>query len=86
MSSKARIFNVPSGNGPGFNFTCTWDNTTSTDVNFGESATNEMCFFWAYYYPSKGAQVCVKAGNLVSGCCPNDPTICSVMQQFLAGN
>ena len=23
-------------------------------VGFGESANNEMCFFWAYYYPSHG--------------------------------
>ena len=26
-------------------------------VPFGESANNEMCFFWAYYYPSQGAKI-----------------------------
>ena len=37
-----------------FNLKCTWHNTTDRDVYFGESANNEMCFFWAYYYPSRG--------------------------------
>ena len=35
-----------------------------------------MCFFWAYYYPSKGAKVCFHSAqyNPPSGidvCCPN---------------
>jgi len=40
--------------GQGFRFRCTWNNTTGQAVGFGESATREMCFFWAYYYPSRG--------------------------------
>lgn len=40
--------------GQGFRFRCTWTNTTDRAVGFGESATKEMCFFWAYYYPSRG--------------------------------
>jgi len=40
--------------GDGFRFRCSWMNTTAQDVSFGESATQEMCFFWAYYYPSQG--------------------------------
>ncbi len=37
----------------------------SDPVPFGLSAaTNEMCFFWAYYYPSQGFQACVE-----DGCC-----------------
>ena len=27
---------------------------TPTQVCFGESANDEMCFIWAYYYPSVG--------------------------------
>jgi copper type II ascorbate-dependent monooxygenase-like protein len=38
---------------------CSWVNTSSKPVHFGPSAaTDEMCFFWAYYYPSQGFQVC----------------------------
>ena len=40
--------------GDGFRFRCSWTNTTERDVHFGESANQEMCFFWAYYYPSQG--------------------------------
>ena len=35
-----------------------------------------MCFFWAYYYPSKGAKVCIhsdKIGGGVDFCCPGSP-------------
>jgi hypothetical protein len=38
----------------GFRMRCTWTNTTQQTVGFGESANQEMCFFWAYYYPSQG--------------------------------
>jgi len=42
---------------------CSWFNTSDTIVPFGVSAaTNEMCFFWAYYYPSQGLQSCTEAG------------------------
>ncbi len=40
--------------GDGFRFRCSWNNTTEAAVTFGESANKEMCFFWAYYYPSQG--------------------------------
>jgi hypothetical protein len=40
--------------GDGFRFRCSWNNTTENAVTFGESANKEMCFFWAYYYPSQG--------------------------------
>ena len=40
--------------GQGFRFRCSWNNTTDAAVKFGESANAEMCFFWAYYYPSRG--------------------------------
>jgi hypothetical protein len=30
---------------------CTWQNTSNQDVNFGESTTEEMCFNFLTYYP-----------------------------------
>ena len=52
-------FTIPTGGG--FRFTCTWHNPESDPaakpVQFGESANDEMCFFWAYYYPSVGFRV-----------------------------
>jgi hypothetical protein len=75
-------FTVPAGSG--FDFTCTWNNTTSAQVQFGESANNEMCFFWAYYYPSKGSHVCVHT-TMVGGvdiCCPDaGPTLCNMLNK-----
>jgi len=65
--------------GAGFHFTCSWNNTSDHPVGFGESANDEMCFFWAYYYPSKGAFVCAHTDQVPGGldlCCPGDP-LCS---------
>jgi hypothetical protein len=68
-------FQVPPNGG--FRFTCNWTNTTTESVHFGESANQEMCFFWAYYYPSKGARVCVHSDRVLQGgldfCCPGNP-------------
>jgi hypothetical protein len=65
------VFHVdPSG---GLKFQCDWYNGSSSTVTFGESANNEMCFFWAYYYPSLGAQVCFHTNQVPGGadaCCP----------------
>jgi hypothetical protein len=66
-------FQVPDSGG--FHFQCSYLNTTNETVTWGESATAEMCFFWAYYYPSQGARMCVHTA-LVGGpdgidvCCP----------------
>jgi len=82
----ATPFSIPQGGG--LDITCTWTNTGSTTVKFGESANDEMCFAWAYYYPSQGSKVCVHTNqyggaNGVNACCPGDPTICSLLaQQF----
>ena len=38
----------------GLSFQCDWDNTTDQLITFGESALQEMCFLWMYYYPSVG--------------------------------
>jgi len=42
------------GANEGFRFRCSYNNTSGGTVTFGESAKKEMCFFWAYYYPSQG--------------------------------
>jgi hypothetical protein len=57
----------------GFDFTCRYFNTTGAPVGFGESTTDEMCFFWAYYYPSSGSHVCAHTtyrGLNLDLCCP----------------
>jgi hypothetical protein len=61
-----------------FDFTCDYYNPTAQTVKFGESATDEMCFFWAYYYPSRGAHICVHSTQVnppdgVDVCCPAPP-------------
>lgn len=67
---------IPAGGG--FRFSCDYDNKGNTDAKFGESANDEMCFFWAYYYPSKGAFVCAHTDQVGSLdiCCPGNP-LCS---------
>lgn len=44
-------FKIPRGGG--FSYTCQWNNPTGEQITFGESANQEMCFFWVYYYPKK---------------------------------
>ncbi len=72
--------------GGGFNFSCSWTNTTKHQVTFGEDANEEMCFFWAYYYPSKGARVCVhseQAPEIATDlCCPGD-ALCALIDGLL---
>jgi hypothetical protein len=70
-------FQIPAGGG--FRFSCEWNNQSDATVKFGESANDEMCFFWAYYYPSKGSFVCVHTDQVAGGydlCCPGNP-VCS---------
>jgi Copper type II ascorbate-dependent monooxygenase, C-terminal domain len=76
-------FKLPKGGG--FNFSCSYDNRSGQQVGFGESANDEMCFFWAYYYPSKGgAKVCVHSdrtgGAGIDACCPADNLICDYLK------
>ena len=56
-------FTVPDGGG--FKLTCEWNNRSDSTVRFGTSVDDEMCFFWAYYFPSRGPLVCA-AG--LTGC------------------
>lgn len=73
---------VPQGGG--FRLTCTWNNKGTTTAKFGESANDEMCFFWTYYYPSKGAFVCAHTDKYVPGgfdlCCPGSPLCSQIFQ------
>jgi len=38
---------------------CEWNNRSDQTVRFGTSVDSEMCFFWAYYFPSRGPLVCL---------------------------
>jgi len=49
-------FTVPDGGG--FKLTCKWNNQSNHTVGFGTGVNDEMCFFWAYYYPSRGPLIC----------------------------
>jgi hypothetical protein len=54
--THAPPFTVPGGGG--FRLTCDWSNQSDSTVFFGTSVDDEMCFFWAYYFPSRGPLVC----------------------------
>jgi hypothetical protein len=74
-------FSIPAGGG--FDFSCTYYNDTTMEVGFGESANAEMCFFWAYYYPSVGSKVCIHSDEYeVDLCCPGD-NLCSLIETWL---
>ncbi len=73
----------------GFRFSCDYKNTTGRRLSFGENADDEMCFFWLYYYPSKGAKICFhtdqQGGHDV--CCPpdegsDDAVICALITNY----
>jgi hypothetical protein len=85
-SEPATVYHDPPVTLPpdgGFRFTCSWNNTTDQMVKFGESVNNEMCFFWAYYYPSKGAWVCIHTaqGGGHDFCCPDPSNLfCQIVE------
>jgi hypothetical protein len=71
---------IPAGGG--FKFDCSYMNLSEDEVGFGESADDEMCFFWAYYYPSNGARVCFYSDEYdVEGCCPGHP-LCALVDKL----
>lgn len=70
----------------GFDFTCRYFNNSGKTVTFGESANDEMCFFWAYYYPSQGSKVCIHTeqyggANGINLCCPGD-SLCGLVEDM----
>ena len=70
--------------GGGFRLTCDWNNQSGGNVGFGESAGDEMCFFWSYYYPSRGARTCFHSDRINGGtdiCCPGN-ALCGVLGNF----
>jgi hypothetical protein len=76
-------FELPAGGG--FRFTCEWNNMSARTVGFGENVDDEMCFFWAYYYPSRGAKVCFhtdQTGSPINICCPDHP-LCAIVGDFI---
>lgn len=50
----------------GLSYRCEWSNPTALPIRFGESALEEMCFLWLYYYPSHGFDFCVDGSCVVS--------------------
>jgi hypothetical protein len=46
------------GENEGLRLVCNYNNTSDQTLRFGESFYQEMCFLWAYYYPSQGFHVC----------------------------
>jgi hypothetical protein len=54
------LFNPPLrfGDNEGLRLVCRYNNTSTRTVHFGESFFEEMCFLWAYYYPSSGFHLC----------------------------
>ena len=77
--------------GEGFRYRCSWLNTSDKKVGFGESADDEMCFFWGYYFPSQGYRICINPGDLVPNefsslvgeqvCCPESP-LCELVKNY----
>jgi hypothetical protein len=70
---------VPSGGG--FRLSCSWNNPTPKTITFGESANDEMCLFYTYYYPNRGSVGCAHTDMIAGGydfCCPGD-AICSMI-------
>lgn len=78
-------FTVPDGQQSGFDIRCSYHNTSNQTLRFGESANDEMCFFWTYYYPSKGSHVCVRTQQFggLDICCPDaGEAICNMVNQL----
>lgn len=45
--------------GSGLAFQCSWENRGSNTATFGLAASDEVCFFWQYYAPAGGFQLCL---------------------------
>jgi hypothetical protein len=60
--------------GAGFNLLCNYHSLASGTVVDGQAASNEICLFVGYYYPSQGPQICLHTnqggGSGINVCCP----------------
>jgi hypothetical protein len=53
-----QLLTMDEAKGEGLRWTCTYENTNSFYVTFGESAfKNEMCILWGYYFPGRGFDI-----------------------------
>jgi hypothetical protein len=68
----------------GFNLRCAYNNLSDEEVGLGEGANDEMCFFWAYYYPSTGEpRVCAQLDQFGDAvCCPDVSLACAAIDMF----
>jgi hypothetical protein len=75
-------FSIPSGGG--FDFTCSWTNDSAQPISWGESAEDEMCFFWGYYYPAVDVNVCMHTDQQggYDLCCPGN-ALCGYIESML---
>jgi hypothetical protein len=48
--------------------TCTWNNTTGSEVDFGEKTSNEMCYSFTTYYPRISGLLSWAEPALTSSC------------------
>jgi hypothetical protein len=80
----ATPFAIPQNGG--LDITCSWTNTGTATAKFGESANDEMCFTWMYYYPSQGSKVCMHTNQYggasgINVCCPSSDSLCGLIAQ-----
>jgi hypothetical protein len=69
--------NVPTGGG--FHLTCSWNNTSSFTVKFGNSSVSETCAALLWYAAAVPASVCVHSdASAVDVCCPGSALCASV--------
>jgi hypothetical protein len=70
------------GQGEQLRLTCRFDNTTQEEVTFGESANDEMCLVYSFYFPSRGPIACAHTDLIDGGltfCCPGHPICDQIM-------
>ena len=61
--------------GAGLKYECDWTNSGLAEAKFGLGATNELCMFVGYYYPSQGPTTCLhESGSYI--CCPGGGSAC----------
>ena len=64
-----------------FDVACSYYNSTAGAIGFGSSPADEVCFFWAYYFPATTARVCVHDAAAGDVCCPGGAPLCAQILQ-----